>query len=167
MQHDRIALDTHLVTSRIDALKRTFPELTEDAELLAATIEGETDFERVMDRLIEFFLDQVTMKEAVTNRMSDLRERGERYERKADTAKRLMRELMQASGQTTLRLPVATLSVREGSQAVEITDERMLPQGFFTRVPNKAAIKSAILAGEPPPGAVLVKGEDTLSIRTK
>ena len=167
MQRDRVVIEASVVRTRIDALKHTFPELEEDAELLASAVEGETDFEAVLEKIVDHFLDAASMKEAIAIRASALRERGERYDRRADAMKALAKELMDAAGQPIVRLPTATLSIREGVNSVNVIDERQLPQGMFTRVPNKSAIKSAILAGDPIPGAELVKGEPGLSIRTK
>jgi hypothetical protein len=163
----RIVLEANVVRTRIDALKASFPELEEDGELLASAVEGETDFEAVLEKVIEAFLDAATMKEAIASRTSALRERGERYDRRADAMRALAKDLMDAAGQPMVRLPIATLSIRDGSQSVSVVDERMLPQGYFTRIPNKTAIKERLKAGEAIPGAELVTGEQTLSVRTK
>lgn len=164
---NNLGFEVRSVIAHIDDMKRRFPELSEDIELLASTVEGESDFDRVMEKLVDGFLDAVSMKEAIASRLSDMRERASRFDRRADAYKGLMQRLMAAAGVTKLPLAIATLSIREGSQSVEVIDERMLPQGMFTRVPNKSAIKSAILAGDPIPGAELVRGEPSLSVRSK
>ncbi len=164
---DRLRIDADFATAQIGALIAAYPELQDDEQLLRDALEGETDFDRVMPKLLNQFLDRVAMKEATASQLSDLRERASRFDRNADALKLLMFRLLNAAGLSKLELPVATLSVRDGSQSVSVIDEQMLPQGFFTRTPDKTAIKKAILAGEGPPGAELVRGEPSLSIRTK
>lgn len=164
---ERLRVDADFARAQVAALLAQFPELVEDEELLLSALEGETDFDAVMSRLVDAFLDAVAMKEALASRMSNLRERSARFDRQAKTFKAMMQRLMDASGLLKLSLPEATLSIRQGSQSVEVTDERVLPQGYFVRTPDKTAIKAALKAGEPLPGAKLVTGEPSLSIRTK
>lgn len=64
-----------------------------------------------------------------------------------------------------------SVSLRDGSAGVEITDEKKLPYEFTEIVelikPKTAAIKEALLAGAEIPGARLVYGEKYLMIRSK
>lgn len=166
---DRITVDAAFFMAHIDRLKTAFPELTEDAELLASTIEGETDFERVMERIVDRFLDAMSMKSATVERISDLSARGDRFGRQAEAMKALAFAMMNAAEQPTIRLPVATLSVRAGVASVVVDDIAELPQGFTKTetTPKKAEIKAALAAGETIPGAHLETGASSLSIRTK
>lgn len=169
MISNRVTVAAEVVRQRIEALKAVFPELCDDADLLADTVAGETDFDTVIDRILDAFLDAVSMKESVAQRMSALKERGERFDRKCDALKGLAYELMQTSGQRIITLPQATLSIRAGSRSVVVDEVADLPQGFvkFDPLPLKAEIKKALEAGQDVPGARLVTGDETLSIRTK
>lgn len=164
---DRLRVDADFARAQVSALLAQYPELAADEEVLLSALEGETDFEAVMARLVHAFLDAVAMKEALATRLSNLRERSARFDRQAETFKAMMQRLMDASGLRKLTLPEATLSIRQGSESVNVVDERMLPQGYFVRTPDKTAIKAALKAGEPLPGVELVTGEPSLSIRTK
>ena len=166
---DRLPIDTELVRSRIEALKAAYPELEEDAELLAGMIEGSTEFDAVLDRVVDAFLDTVSMKTSVAERMSALKERGERFDRKADAYRALAHQLMQTADKTSHVLPQATLSIRKGLNSVMVDDATALPQGFvrIERIPAKAEIKKALEAGQDVPGARLTTGDPSLSIRTK
>lgn len=166
---DRIAIDAAFVAAHIEHLKILYPELAEDAELLASTVEGETDFERVMDRVVDRFLDAMTMKAATAERVDDLVARSARFSRTAEAMRTLAFNMMNAANQPTIRLPVATLSVRAGSTSVVVDDVAELPQGFTKTetTPKKAEIKAALSAGETVPGAHLETGAASLSIRTK
>jgi hypothetical protein len=167
--HDRVKIDAELVRSRIEALKVTYPDLVEDAELLASTVEGETDFHAVLDRVLDAFLDTVSMKASIADRMSALKERGERFDRKAEALKGLAHGMMEAAEQRKIILPQATLSIMAGRKRVVVDDVDALPQGFVKveRVPLKTELAAALNVEESVPGAHLEIGPPTLSIRTK
>lgn len=166
---DRIAIQADIVTGQIERLKRLHPDLASDADLLAGMIEGETDFEAVLGRVTEAFLDAVAIKEAIASRMANLRERGDRYGRKAEVAKALAYGMMEAAGQTTVRLPDATLSIANGRNRLVVDDPDAIPQGYvkIERTPMRADIAAAIAGGDSIPGCHLEPGDKHLSIRTK
>jgi hypothetical protein len=166
---NKIIYDAAYVKQQINALKVAFPELESDYELLESAIDGETDFERVVEYLTEEFLEALSMKGAIADRMTSLEARSDRYDKKAEGLRSLVFDLMQAAKRRTVELPVATLGIRAGVDSVVIEDEQQLPQGYFRteRLPLKSEIKKALRAGEAIPGARLETGPDGLSVRTK
>ena len=166
---DRLVLDARFIIQHIGRLKEAFPEIAEDADLLADTIEGETDFARIMEKLADAYMDAVSFKGAIADRLSGLKERQDRVSTKADVLKSLMQAALEESQQRSITLPEATISIRAGGQTVDIINAAELPQGFTaTEVrPLKAEIRTALLAGELVPGAALVRSPDTLTVRTK
>lgn len=166
---NKIIYDAAYVKQQINALKVAFPELESDYELLENAIDGETNFDRVIEVITDEFLEALSMKGAIADRIESLKERSERYSRKAETIRSLAFDLMQAADRPKVELPVATLSIRKGVNSVIVEDERQLPQGYFRieRVPLKPEIKKALEAGEAIPGARLERGPDGLSVRTK
>lgn len=164
-----IYVDAQSVKAQIVDLLSVFPELADDEELKLDTLEGETELFAIASRALEARQSALSMAEAIKSRMADLNERKARFEKKSDAMKRLIQSLMEAAGQDKLVLPEASLSIRSGSESVNVTDLDALPQGYFKieRKADKAAIKKAILAGEEIPGAELVLGDDGLTIRTK
>jgi len=52
---------------------------------------------------------------------------------------------------------------------VQITDEAAIPSQLCktTVAPDRSAIKAQLLAGETVPGAMIVTGKDSLSVRVK
>ena len=156
------------IKQSIERLKAEYPELEDDADLLADTVEGETDFPRVMQKLSAAFLDAATLKEANASFIASLRERGERFDRKADAYRALMLDLMTASGQRKLVLATATLSIAKGRDTLQL-DEDFNAQGYMRVVkePMKTDILAALKAGDDIPGARLVAAPEHLSIRTK
>ena len=161
--------DARAVRSQIVSLISIYPELAEDAELLADTVEGETDFERVAEKVLDFIRDAETLAAAVKARKDDIAERQKRYERQADSGRKVMLSLLKAARMDRVTLAEATISITKPRDGVSITDLDALPQGFF-RSERKALPKeilAAIKSGETVPGAELARGESGLMIRTK
>lgn len=159
---------TTRVTMEIERLKKAFPELSEDLELLAGTIEGETDFDALLDAILEQFLDRVTMREAATRRKETIEERVARFDKAAELFKGLAFDLMKSADKTMVRRPVATLVVSKGRDKL-VLDDDFNAQGYM-RVkaePMRADILAALQAGDQIPGARIEKSEPSLSIRTK
>lgn len=166
---DRILYDAAFVKAQINSLKVAFPELVDDYEVLESAIDGETDFERVVEAITDQYLDALSMKGAIAERMEALEERSKRFTKKAETIRTLAFDLMQAANRPKVELPIATLSIRKGVSKVEIDDLMAIPQGFTRTevIPLKTELKKALEAGEAIPGAHLEHGPDGLSVRTK
>jgi predicted nuclease with TOPRIM domain len=159
----------HIVRNQIEALKGIYPELEEDAELLATTVEGETDFERVIDKLVSFVREAETMAEAVKARKDEIAERQKRFERQGEAGRKIILSLMDAAQQPKLTLAEATLSITKHREKLNIWAEEEIPQGYFqlVRKPDTKAITAALKAGNEIPGAELELGTPGLMIRTK
>jgi hypothetical protein len=166
---DRIIYDAAYVKSQINQLKIAFPELLDDYEVLESAIDGETNFERVIEVITDEFLEALSMKGAIADRMESLRERSDRFGRKAESIRSLALDLMQAANRQKVELPIATLSLRKGVNSAVVDDVTQLPQGFTRTevLPLKTEIKKALEAGQDVPGAHLEHGPEGLSVRTK
>ena len=161
--------DAQIVRQQIEALKALYPEIEEDAELLADTIEGETDLNRVLEKIVSFVRDAQTVAEAAKARKDEIAERQKRFERQAESGRKIIQQLMESAHQTKVVLPEATLSITAAREKVEITNADDLPQGYFKteRKPLAKEILAALKAGEKIPGAELAMGGSGLAIRTK
>jgi hypothetical protein len=170
MADTAFALKAHTtrVVIEIERLKRAFPELAEDLELLSGTIEGQTDFDELVDAILDQYFDRVSMKEAAMIRKESVEQRIARFDKAAELYKALMFDLMKAGDKTMVRRPLATLSVSKGRLRVVVDNVDELPQGYVKT--EKTALKAELLAAlqnEEVPGAHLETGDPTLSIRTK
>lgn len=165
----RIELDAAATKVRIAALLEAYPELTDDEELLADALEGETDLHSLAARIVDIRQDAEAMKAGIKERKADLTERGNRMERKSDAATALLKSLMDAAGVDKLVLPEATISITASRASVEVTDLDALPSQLckLIKQPDKTAISKRLMAGEAIPGAALVYGETGVTIRTK
>lgn len=166
---DVLRLQTAAVLSRIDAIKRIYPEVEDDVDLLAGMAEGSTELIPLLERLLDRTLDAQSHIGAVAERMENLTERRDRMSRKAEAYRAMILELMQASRQTSIVLPEATLSIAKGRATVVIEDASAVPQGFvrIERVPLKTDILAALKVGDQIPGARLEASPDYLTVRTK
>jgi hypothetical protein len=162
-------LDPAIVQQQISNLLLQFPELQEDEQLRADMIEGETDaheFLRVIERKRQ---DACVLANAIGNHIGELKLRLDRFERREEAMRALAFKIMNVADLKKLELPEATLSIRNGTQKVLITNEAHIPDDLcrIKREPNKTAIKDWLMAGNPVPGAELSNAEPSLSIRTK
>lgn len=158
-----------LVRHQIEALKSVYPEITEDADLLADVLEGETELNAILAKLVDFVLDAESMAESVKARKNEIAERQKRYERQGESGRKIIQQLMESAQQSKIALPEATLSITAARTSVNILDADALPQGFFKteRKPLSKEIKAALEHGDSIPGAELVMGDCGLMVRTK
>lgn len=166
---DPIAVDVAYTAAAIERMLAAYPELVEDDELLADTLEGETDLTALMSRLVRMRQERLATAEGLNGYISDLTTRRDRLAKGADGLRGLMLALMTSAQLPKVVLPEATISVGKPRESVSILDIDALPQGTFklVRQPDKTAIKAQIDAGEDVPGAGLVTGTPSLTIRTK
>ncbi|MET3924560.1 siphovirus Gp157 family protein [Devosia sp. 2618] len=166
---DYLTLDAAKLESEIRHMLVVFPELADDEELRLDTLEGETDFNRIMSRLVRVRNEKLADAEGLGSYIGDLSERKARQVRGADGVKALMLSLMSVADLPKLVLPEATISVTKPRSSVEVIDVDALPQGTFSivRQPDKAAIKAQLEAGDDVPGATLKTSEPGLTVRTK
>lgn len=161
----RTTIDAAFVVAKIEQLKRDFPELEDDLDLLADTVEGQTDFERVLSEVVEEKIEADAMAAGAGEFAAKLAQRRQRAERKSELMRGLALDLMTAARQHKVKLPVATLSILAGRPGVVIDNLAELPQGFTRQEPIKSAIKASLENNETVPGAHLEAGPDTVSIR--
>jgi len=162
-----LAYDVTMLEREFADLVAAYPELAEDDELRADSIEGETDAYRVLGKIVAIERDANTMLLAIGERAKDLAARKDRYTRRKDAMRALLLRLLKAADLNKVSLPQATVSVGKGRAGVEIVDEILLPDNVvkMKREPDKTAIKAALDAGEDVPGAMLREGQPSVTVR--
>ena len=166
---DHIALDAGYTAKAIDAMLAAYPELMDDDDLRAGSLEGETNLVSLLSRMVQLRNEREALAEGLNLYITKLTERRDRFARGADGLKSLMLKLMATADLPKIELPEATLNVGKGRVSVSITDIEALPQGTFklVRQPDKVALKRELEAGGYVPGAALVTGENTLTVRVR
>ncbi len=157
------------VVMEIERLRKAFPELNDDLDLLADTIDGQTDFDKLCDAILAQFVERVALREGVEEHIKLMEARAARFAKAADVFKGLLRDLVEAYGQSPVRRPLATLSINKG-RAKLVLDDDFNAQGYMRQPPPepmRADIMAALSNGDEIPGARLEPGEPTFSVRTK
>ena len=169
MNANFLYVDAQAVKAHIADLLAVYPELLEDETLRLDVLEGETDLFRIITKALNERFEAESMANAIKERVSDLNSRGDRFKRKSEAMKKLIKALMDAADQDKITLPEATLSVTAPRTTVNIIDLAQLPQGYvrIERIADKKAIGEALKAGNEIPGAELALGEEGLTIRPK
>ena len=150
-------------------LLEDYPELSEDGQLRADMLEGETSLHGLASKLVRIAKEREALANGIGAYINELHDRKRRELQGSDGARKLLKSLLQAAGEDKLTLPEATVSITKPRTKINILDEYALPQGFYVveRKPKSTEIKAALEAGEEIPGAELVLGDEGLMVRTK
>ncbi len=150
----------------IEHLTAAHPELADDEDFRRDVLEGQSDLFGVVERLVR-------ESRALKAEVSGLREQateivaraGKRAEREQAIRQAIL-GLMTAADLPKIKTATASVSVAATRPSVVVTDEAALPDQFIRlkREADKAAIKSALEAGESVPGASLSNGGTTVRI---
>lgn len=164
-----IRLDVAQLEHAIASLLAQYPEMAEDDVLRADMLEGATDIDGVLSRLVDLEREAKAMAGAIKERIGDLTERKARYERQQEAWRKLILHIMEYADQRKVTLPEATLSIMHRAPAPIIADEAALPDECvkLVRTPDKATIKAWCEAGNVPDGVVMSNGSTSLTIRSK
>jgi len=162
-------LQAGFVRAEIDKLLSAYPELSEDETLRLDMIEAETDALKVIGKALDERMEATAMVAGINSHIDALTVRRDRYDRKAEAMKLLIKSIMEVGHLPKLALPQATLSLTDPRVVVNIINADDIPQGYvrIKREPDKTAIKAALERGDEIPGAELGFGKDGLTIRTK
>lgn len=157
------------VTSQITALKVLFPELADDDEAWALSIESETDVHELLRAAEDKRREAKGLIAGLDAILKELEERQGRFIRREQAMRDLQFRIMQAADLKKIELAEATLTIRNGTPRVLVLDEAAIPDIFMRikREPNKILLKEQLELGIEVPGCELSNAEQTLSIRTK
>lgn len=161
-------IDLALIRRWADTIATTDDRDTEPGFL--DTLDGETDALDLADRLIAEIQNDEALIAALKAQEDAMHTRRARLENRAKAKRRVAVELLEALGVKKLERPRATLARSAARVRVDITDADAVPTQLHTTktitAPDLAAIKRHLEAGEDVPGAVLVRGNDTLTLRS-
>ena len=152
------------------ALLEADPQMRDDDTLFLDMLDGGGgDALDLLRAALRASLDADAQARACKGRMAQLAERQRRHEARAEALQGAVHQAMRDLGLPRLRDPEFTASRREGNERVEITNIELLPDPYVRtrREPDKAALLPALKAGEDVTGAILVKGEETLTVKVK
>lgn len=164
-------MNARLDLSLIERIAAELAPYRDDEETYLDTLDGATDALDLLDREIASEQADRALVAALADHIKALKARADRIDMRADARRKVQLLILNAIGLRKVERPLATLSLRAGSMSVRITDEASIPSQLCTiktiASPDKAAIRAQIEAGETVPGAELVRGDETLSVRIK
>ena len=157
------------LSSQLNDLLTEYPELADDEQLRHDVMEGETNLTDVVERLWQIECDAKGMMSAISERQADLAARQTRLADRINAMRRMLLLVMNRAQLPKLELTEITISKRPGSTSVHIDDADAVPKQLckVSYTPDKTAIKKALEQDEMIPGATLVMGPETISVRTK
>lgn len=159
-------INTSLITGISNGLRDMLGDEF-DAETFWDTLDGEADVLDIADHILAKRLEDHAMATAAKQLAQDQAARAKRFADRDAAHKSALMAILSAAGETKLERPGGTVSMRKGGTSVNITNEADVPTQLCktTVTPDKAAIKKALQQGEAVPGAELVTGSETISVR--
>ncbi len=151
-----------------DQLKAQYAEI--DDETLLDTMEGISDLPRLIQEVVRSSLEDESLIAALKGRVEDMKARLDRFQLRAEKKRGIARWAMGSAGLDRLQAEDFSVSLRHGTQRVEIVDETQIPRQFFVyqapRV-DRPALLCTLKRGETVAGTALVYGEPYISVRVK
>jgi hypothetical protein len=145
--------------------------LDSEADVLAALADEGVDLGTIIKALTRAALDSKAMGIAADQRIADLRQRRERFQRAETQYRATVQQVLEALALRKFTAEDFTLSLSAAQAKVIVTDETALSDDLVTvvttRTPNKALIKSALEAGVEVEGAVLSNATSVLTVRSR
>ena len=151
-------------------LREQDPDIATDELSFLSALESETDATELLVRIMRASTEADAMADAADVRIKDLAIRRDRFKRRKDEARAAAFAVMDALGLAKYQNAEFTVNIRAGTPGVVIVDESLIPDEMMTHpapVPDKAAIKKALLAGDAVAGAEMMNSMPSLTVRTK
>lgn len=161
-------VDTNFIKMVADEIREMLGD-DFDEQTFFDSLDGETDALDLIDRLLATMAEDEALADAIKAQEADLKRRRERIAARVPAKRKALAAILHAAGQKKVERPRATVSLRPGVLSVRIVNESDIPSQLLTvktvTAPDKAAIKKHLEAGEEVPGAELVRGDETISVR--
>lgn len=163
-------INPEAVKAQIAHLLTQHPDLQEDMDALAMSLESETDAVSLLNQLLARMQQIKATASGVANWLSDLRSRLDMLDRREEGLRKIIFRIMQTAGLARLELPLADIGMTMGPRKVIITDQAALPKEclrYPPPEPDKKVIRARLKEGIAVSGAFLSNGEQVLRITVK
>lgn len=138
----------------------------DDDELLSDMIEGQTDLHELLSWVFSKIEDAKGDVAKLDQQIADRSARKKSRKATQDRMRALAQTLMEAGGQTSVKLPEVTFSISKKKAKRFVSDESLLPDEYI-RVTRSPVMKLINEADEMPAGVSLDNGGTSLIIRSK
>lgn len=139
-----------------------------DDDLVRDMIEGETKLHEAIAAVVKELACVEAEAEGMATAQKALLMRRQRHEARAEALRLALTEAMEMAELTSMKTPIASLSLRPAPPRVEIIDPAAIPAEYMVQpapVPDKSAIRSDLKDGKAVPGCTLSNQPVTLSVR--
>lgn len=156
-----------------DRLLAEFPELREDEQALADTLDGVSDLDEAIAAVVRSLDDDEAMIAGIDVRVEELKERAGRFAHRVVKKREAIAQAMEAAALKKVVKPDFTLSLTAVKPKVLINDEALIPADYKVTPeppaprPDKKLIAAALADGFTVPGASLSNGGVTITLRRK
>lgn len=149
------------------AIKDGISRLTDDADAIRDTLDGQTDVAGMVASLVASIDEDTLLLDGIDSRMEALKIRRERLEHRVEAKRALIQQGMEIADQKAVELPSATLTLKKVPPKLVVVNEAAVPPEFFaTKVTlDKKKVLDALKDGKPVDGCQLSNGSLTLQIR--
>lgn len=141
----------------------------DDEQTFWDTLDGETDAGEILDRLLAEDAADLALIEATRAAEARMKARRDRIDMRHTARRAIMLKVLDAAGVKKAERGAGTVSARDGAVSVRITDEAEVPRQLCAIkeiiTPDKKAIRAQIEAGVDVPGAILVRGDRSVTVR--
>jgi hypothetical protein len=146
-----------------------FPELAEDEQALADTLEGISTLDEQIIEVMRYVIEREDHGRAIAERIEKLTARKRRLEEGAKALRSMVLEALMDSGLKKMVAPDFSLSVGQTKPKIIITDDRAVPDRLckIERTPSKTMIADEFAAGRDVPGAAPSNSTPFLTIHTR
>lgn len=141
-----------------------------DEDFIRDTLEGETDLDGLVRRLIAGIGEDEAMAAGIDAYAKELDTRKDRLTKRAKLKRTLICSAMEIAGRPSMETDVGTVTLKAVAPTATITEEADIPAEFFKPQPpklDKTALTAALREGREVPGATLSNGGSTIQIRRK
>ncbi len=151
-----------------ERLEADFPDA--DEECLRDTLEGLTNLTDMLAEVLRSALEDQAFVTALRSRIGDMQARLSRIEERARKKRDWVCSVMERADVRKLTEPDLTVSLRPSRAPLVLTDEEVIPEGYWkAQAPklDRQGLIAALSAGRDVPGALLGNAPMTISVRTK
>lgn len=168
-------MDTKLLQSELhqyliltDQLKARYAEI--DDETLRDTLEGISDLPDLIKEVVRSSLDDEEMVIGLKARISDMEARLDRIRSRGEKKRDIACWAMGTACIDRVMAEDFSVSLRQGPPRLEVLDETQIPDDFLIPVHprlDRAGMLLRLKQGQVIPGALLVDGQQHISVRVK
>lgn len=138
-----------------------------DDQTFLDTLDGETDAMDMIGHLIKAKTEAGELEKAAKATSQIYAARAKRMAAQATACSKGMGKILDAMGQRKVAHTLGTVSRIAPRNSLSVTDPEAIPSQLCKTVPDNAAIKAHLEAGEKVPGAELTLGEASITVRVK